>query len=359
MIYAPHRRHGFARATAVLDQLGLNILDARITPVGNGFSLDSYHVLEEDGTPDRRVPSGAARSSRRCGARCSGPKRRRWWCRGARRGRCGCSRPPPRSSISVDERNRRSVLELTAGDRPGLLCDVGKVLWEERVDLHAAKISTLGERAEDVFYLTDRAQQPLDEAAAERLRTRLARRARSARGMNPGLARLRAYPFERLQALLAAAQAPSTLTPIALSIGEPKHDAPGVRARDAARQPRTSSAAIRPPAGFRSCGRPWRARCSAAVPPGTQIDPDRMVLPVTGTREGLFALVQAVVAPASRCAGRDAQSELSNLRGCRAAGRCRALFLNTTGANGFRPDLAAVPASVWQRCALLFLCSPG
>ena len=51
MIYAPHRRHGFARATAVLDQLGLNILDARITPVGNGFSLDSYHVLEEDGTP--------------------------------------------------------------------------------------------------------------------------------------------------------------------------------------------------------------------------------------------------------------------------------------------------------------------
>jgi [protein-PII] uridylyltransferase len=58
MIYAPHRRHGFARATAVLDQLGLNILDARITPVGNGFSLDSYHVLEEDGSPitdaDRR-----------------------------------------------------------------------------------------------------------------------------------------------------------------------------------------------------------------------------------------------------------------------------------------------------------------
>src|SRR6202158_59113 len=50
MIYAPHRRHAFARATAVLDQLGLNILDARITPVGNGFSLDSYHVLEDDGS---------------------------------------------------------------------------------------------------------------------------------------------------------------------------------------------------------------------------------------------------------------------------------------------------------------------
>jgi [protein-PII] uridylyltransferase len=65
------------------------------------------------------------------------------------------------------------VLELVAGDRPGLLCDVGKVLWEERVDLDAAKIGTMGERAEDVYYLTDRARRPLDEAAAERLRARL------------------------------------------------------------------------------------------------------------------------------------------------------------------------------------------
>ncbi|HMI37846.1 MAG TPA: [protein-PII] uridylyltransferase, partial [Steroidobacteraceae bacterium] len=43
LIYAPHRRHSFARATAVLDQLGLNIVDARITAVGNGYSLDTYH----------------------------------------------------------------------------------------------------------------------------------------------------------------------------------------------------------------------------------------------------------------------------------------------------------------------------
>ncbi len=49
LLYAPHRRHGFARATAALDQLGLNVVDARITPVGDGYSLDTYHVLEEDG----------------------------------------------------------------------------------------------------------------------------------------------------------------------------------------------------------------------------------------------------------------------------------------------------------------------
>ena len=51
---------------------------------------------------------------------------------------------------------------------------MGKVLWEERIDLHAAKISTLGERAEDVFYVTDRAGKPLSDALpAERLCSRL------------------------------------------------------------------------------------------------------------------------------------------------------------------------------------------
>src|SRR5690606_2555729 len=51
LIYAPHRRHGFARATAILDQQGLTIVDARITPADNGFSLDLYHVLEDNGAP--------------------------------------------------------------------------------------------------------------------------------------------------------------------------------------------------------------------------------------------------------------------------------------------------------------------
>ena len=75
--------------------------------------------------------------------------------------------------VSVDDRNHRSVLELTAGDRPGLLCDVGNVLMQERVLLHAAKIMTVGERAEDVFYLTDFDRRPLTEQAAQRLKEHL------------------------------------------------------------------------------------------------------------------------------------------------------------------------------------------
>ncbi len=80
---------------------------------------------------------------------------------------------PTQITLAVDERNRRSVLELTAGDRPGLLCDVGKVLMEVQIELHAAKIMTVGERAEDVFYVTDFDNRPLNAAASARLRDRL------------------------------------------------------------------------------------------------------------------------------------------------------------------------------------------
>ncbi len=63
--------------------------------------------------------------------------------------------------------HRRTILELVAADRPGLLCEIGKVLWSERVDLHGAKIMTVGERAEDVFYLTDENGAPLDSESSD------------------------------------------------------------------------------------------------------------------------------------------------------------------------------------------------
>jgi [protein-PII] uridylyltransferase len=172
LVFTRPRRHGFARTTAVLDQLGLNILDARITPTGDGFSLDLFHVLEDDGQAitdsDRQVeieqalwrsvqgPEDAPLSvSRRA------PRQARMF------------NTPTQIALSIDERNHRSVLELTAGDRPGLLCDVGKVLMQEGVELHAAKIMTVGERAEDVLYLTDFDNHPLAPDAAERLKERM------------------------------------------------------------------------------------------------------------------------------------------------------------------------------------------
>ena len=170
--FAPHRYHGFARTTAALDQIGLTIVDAHIAPTEDGFSLDVYHVLEDDGAPiadaERltEIEQALWRSLRSPGEAPLAVHRR-----APRQSRM--FNTPTQISVSTDDRHRRSVLELTAGDRPGLLCDVGKVLMEERVHLHNAKIMTVGERAEDVFYVTDAQNQPLDAAAAARLQQRL------------------------------------------------------------------------------------------------------------------------------------------------------------------------------------------
>jgi [protein-PII] uridylyltransferase len=172
LVFGRPRRHGFARATAVLDQLGLTIVDARITPTGDGFSLDFYHVLEDDGAPitdqDRQqeIERALWRSVQRPDDSPFAVSRR-----APRQARM--FNTPTQIAVSMDVRNQRSVLELVAGDRPGLLCDVGKVLMEESIELHAAKIMTVGERAEDVFYVTDFDNHPLSEEASERLKARL------------------------------------------------------------------------------------------------------------------------------------------------------------------------------------------
>jgi len=172
LIFARPRRHGFARTTAALDQLGLNIVDARITPTGDGFSMDLYHLLEDDGAPitdsDRQ-----AEIERALWRSLQGPADAPFVVSRRAPRQARMFNTPTQISLAVDERNRRSVLELTAGDRPGLLCEVGKVLMAEEVELHAAKIMTVGERAEDVFYLTDLDNRPLTSAAAERLKEHL------------------------------------------------------------------------------------------------------------------------------------------------------------------------------------------
>jgi [protein-PII] uridylyltransferase len=172
LIFARPRRHGFARTTAALDQLGLNIVDARITPTGDGFSLDLYHLLEDDGAPitdtDRQ-----AEIERALWRSLQGPADAPFAVSRRAPRQARMFNTPTHIALSVDERNHRSVLELTAGDRPGLLCEVGKVLMAERVELHAAKIMTVGERAEDVFYLTDFDNRPLSASATERLKEHL------------------------------------------------------------------------------------------------------------------------------------------------------------------------------------------
>jgi [protein-PII] uridylyltransferase len=76
-------------------------------------------------------------------------------------------------SFGVDQAGRRTVMEIVAADRPGLLSTVGQTFMECGINIENAKVVTIGERAEDVFYLADRQGEPLSAAACEELRERL------------------------------------------------------------------------------------------------------------------------------------------------------------------------------------------
>ena len=76
---------------------------------------------------------------------------------------------PVQIAISRDGKNARTIVELVAGDRPGLLFQIAKIFDQEGVALLNAKILTVGERAEDVFFVTTLDRQPLDDVSSERL----------------------------------------------------------------------------------------------------------------------------------------------------------------------------------------------
>ncbi|MEE4460738.1 succinyldiaminopimelate transaminase [Azotobacter chroococcum] len=176
--------------------------------------------------------------------------------------------------------------------------------------------------------------------------------------MNDALNLLQPYPFEKLRALLAGVQPPAKKA-IALSIGEPKHRSPGFVAETLSASleqlsvyPTTLGLPALREAVAQWCERRFR------VPAGW-LDPARHVLPVNGTREALFAFTQTVV-------NREADGLVVSpnpfyqiYEGAALLAGATPHYLPCLPENGFNPDFDAVPAEVWQRCQLLFLCSPG
>ena len=172
LTFMPHRQQNFSRTTALLDQMGLNILDARITPLDGGLSLDTYLVLEDNGAPvsDRHraheIEQQLWRILQSDDAKWPVVTRR-----APRQVRMFST--PTQITFTEDPVRQRTVLELIAGDRPGLLSEIGKVLLAERVDVVTARIMTIGERAEDVFYITDELGRQLSEETRLRLEEQL------------------------------------------------------------------------------------------------------------------------------------------------------------------------------------------
>jgi N-succinyldiaminopimelate aminotransferase len=178
--------------------------------------------------------------------------------------------------------------------------------------------------------------------------------------VNPRLDQLTAYPFERLARLKAGITPPAALPHIAMSIGEPRH-APPAFVVDALRGALGKLDSYPATAGLPET----RAACAAWLERRFglrgRVDPAAMVLPVNGTREALFSFVQAVVstAGASRPAVAMPNPFYQIYEGAALLAGAEPVFLNTTADARFQPDLDALPASVWKRCQVLFLCSPG
>ena len=174
LTYTPNRVHSFARTTAVLDQMGLNVVDARLITSANGFSLETYVVLEDNGAlitdPARilDIERGLGRNLRELKELPVTVTRR-----APRQVRMFST--PTQVNFSLDNRNNRTILELVAADRPGLLSEVGKVFKAEGVAINGAKIMTVGERAEDVFYINDMNGRVLEEEACQRVHESLVR----------------------------------------------------------------------------------------------------------------------------------------------------------------------------------------
>ena len=181
--------------------------------------------------------------------------------------------------------------------------------------------------------------------------------------MNPHLAELQAYPFERLATLKAGVVSPAHLAHIPLSIGEPKHAPPDFVLQVL----RDSLAGLGQYPS--TVGLPeLRAACARWLERRFNLGANRVgleaVLPVNGTREALFAFAQAVIDPTRRATADRPLVAMPNpfyqiYEGAALLAGATPYFFETPTDNGFLPDLDAIPAAVWDRVQLLYLCSPG
>ena len=177
--------------------------------------------------------------------------------------------------------------------------------------------------------------------------------------MNGRLELLAAYPFERLARLKSGIQPPAALPHIAMSIGEPKH-APPPFVVEALRRELARLDSYPATAGLPET----RASISAWLKRrfNVHVSPDTMVLPVNGTREALFSFVQAMISTGgtqSKPVVAMPNPFYQIYEGAALLAGAEPVFLNTTAAGRFQPDLDGVPAEIWRRCEVLFLCTPG
>jgi len=166
-VYTQNEEAIFSLSTATLDQLGLTILDARIMTTLDNYVLNSFLVLEQSGEAINEL----FREIHICTAlrnnlRYHQVKEHKNIHRQSRQAQ---HFPIPTSvEFLTDPLNKQTIMELVTTDHAGLLSKIGRIFIKQGISLHSAKISTIGSRAEDMFYITDTQLQPITDTAKQR-----------------------------------------------------------------------------------------------------------------------------------------------------------------------------------------------
>jgi N-succinyldiaminopimelate aminotransferase len=177
--------------------------------------------------------------------------------------------------------------------------------------------------------------------------------------MNSRLDLLHRYPFEKLKDLFESAVSTSDQPALSLGLGEPQYPPPTFIADVLAtnlsglcKYPLTKGLLL-----LRQAIAEWL--CERYQLPLQSIDAEQHVLPVNGTREALFAIAQTVVDASQSPLVLMTNPFYQIYEGAALLSGAEPYYLNTTKHTDFLPDFNAVPAAVWRRCQLIYICSPN
>lgn len=158
--YVEDRQALFALTTSLLDQLGLNIVSARIETSDTQLTINSFLVLEADGSPvedpgrKEKIKTTLKKALEKPVATDIAVYRR------VPRHLKHFS-IPTRVDFAQDRANHRTIMKLNTDDRPGLLSQVGYAFAENKIRLISAKIATIGAEVDDTFFISDQENRPL------------------------------------------------------------------------------------------------------------------------------------------------------------------------------------------------------
>ncbi|MGH1486296.1 MAG: succinyldiaminopimelate transaminase [Cellvibrionaceae bacterium] len=177
--------------------------------------------------------------------------------------------------------------------------------------------------------------------------------------MNPDLNKLQPYPFEKLLKLKKGIEPSQSLSPIALSVGEPKHSPPEFVLRKLIDElPKVSQyPATKGLSELRLSISNWLNKRFSLKP--DTLTAEKHILPVNGTREALFAFAQAIIDRTQNPLVIMPNPFYQIYEGAAYLAGAEPLYLNGDESNHYLPDFSHISDEQWKRCQLVYVCSPN